>query len=313
MTVAAPEACTNTTAKWTAIDNHDDEGDGEDNDGDERQGYTLDTASSVLSTTITDSCHLAFATEPTNAIVNQTISGTAYLQTGPAITVDVLYADGSLVTSSSAPITMSLNNNLSSATLGGTLTQNASGGVATFGGLSVSAGQDNYALGASDATDSAVGTSTSFNIAQQGTSCAGPCTGSSSTTGGSGKIVASPTTTGGTGTLVESVNVLGQAPLTCTGPAGYRPLDPNTYEYATAGSSTLFSKVITITIVNPAGAPSLLQLLNLRVSVPFGCPSASASRRRTRSRRSVVVRGCTRGCCRPARSSARRPGRATTA
>ena len=249
LSVQTPPACTDVAAAFNAAVPRT----GEEEDG---GGGTLDTANSVLSSVVHDICHLLFGTQPASAIVNQTISGTAFTPTGPAITVGIYDIGGSLVSTSTAPVTVSLQNNLSGATLGVTLTENAVGGTATFGDLNVNMGQDNYALGAAnlaDPTHYAPTSSSPFNIAQQGTACTGAsCTlTSTGTGGGSGKVVATPATTGGTGELVESANISGQSPLVCT---GYTNYDPNTYEVTTTGT-TAFSKVFTITIVNPAGAP----------------------------------------------------------
>ncbi len=256
--VTTPPACVDVTAPWAAG------GPDSDSDGDEP---TVDPATSNLSSTIHDTCHLAFLAQPASALINQTISATAFTPTGPAVTVQILDLNGTVVTSSTAPITLSLNNNLSAATLAGA-TANAVSGVASFTNLAVNVGQDNYKLSAADSSDAgdfAPTTSTSFNIAQQGTACTGTCTLTPGTTGGTAKIVAS-TTGGGAGELAGSANILGESPLACTG-TGYLPLNPNTYNFTTvSGTSAQFSKKVTITIVNPAGAPTPFQLL----FYPFG-------------------------------------------
>ena len=244
MTATTPPACTDVTAAFAVIatqSNGLNDKYGSPNPA-VTGGDTLDTGHSMLSSTVHDTCHLAFDSQPANAVKNQVISNTVYTPGGPPVTVDVLDMNGLLVTSSTAPVTVSLGGNSSGATLGGTLTANAQGGVAKFGTLTVDTGQDNYSLGAantSDAAHYAPGTSNTFNIAQLGTACTGAsCTLTApGTNGGTGKVVASPVTTGGTGELVESANIGGQALLVCTGPANYTNYDPNTYEVNTTGTT----------------------------------------------------------------------------
>ena len=63
----------------------------------------LDTANSSLTTSVVDSCHLKFDTQPHDIVVGQAITGTDYDQTGPPVTADVLDANNELVTGSTAP------------------------------------------------------------------------------------------------------------------------------------------------------------------------------------------------------------------
>jgi prepilin-type N-terminal cleavage/methylation domain-containing protein len=67
------------------------------------------------------------------------------------ITVTVYDASGNVVTSSSAPITISLSSNPGGATLSGTATVSAVGGVATFNDLSVDKSASGYTFAASSA------------------------------------------------------------------------------------------------------------------------------------------------------------------
>ena len=82
---------------------------------------------------------LAFGQQPTTANAAQTIT--------PAVTVRILDANGNLTTSG-ASVTLAISPNPTSAVLGGTLTQAAVNGVATFGNLSVSK-SGTYTLAAS--------------------------------------------------------------------------------------------------------------------------------------------------------------------
>lgn len=207
----------------------------------------LDAAHSALSTTIVDSCHLAFGGQPTNAIVGQTITTTAFNNPAPGgpVTVAMLDAHGAAVTAPGS-VTVALGNNLASATLGGTATQPTVAGVAKFSNLTVSAAGNAYNLSASAA--SATGAmSNSFDVQGQGTSCPGSCTTTQHGTGGSLQIQASGT--GGTTVLASSVNAPGDPALSCT----LQSRDPDTYEFVT--NSPTYGKIVTLDITNPINAP----------------------------------------------------------
>ena len=72
----------------------------------------------------------------------------------PPVTVNVLDQWGNLNTlaSQQQPVTLALNPNLAAATLGGTTTQPSSGGVATFGDLTISASGESMTLQATSGT-----------------------------------------------------------------------------------------------------------------------------------------------------------------
>ena len=95
--------------------------------------------------------HLAFAQQPTNTTAGATIT--------PAVTVDVLDAQGRLLSSNNSNVTLQLVGN---GTLNGTLTVAAVNGVATFSDLSINQA-GSYDLDASDSTF-ADAISNSFNI-----------------------------------------------------------------------------------------------------------------------------------------------------
>jgi hypothetical protein len=94
---------------------------------------------------------LAFVSQPTNTQVGSVIS--------PAITVDVEDSDGNIVTSDDSDVTLSLASG--SGTLGGTLTEQAVDGVATFSDITLSAAGD-YTL---EATDGSLQSATSSEFA----------------------------------------------------------------------------------------------------------------------------------------------------
>ena len=102
---------------------------------------------------------LAFAQQPSNALVGAVIS--------PAVTVQVQDAYGNLETGDNTDqVTVAFGSNPGSATLGGTLTANVSGGVATFNNLTVSAPGTGYTLSATSASSPSLtsATSNTFNV-----------------------------------------------------------------------------------------------------------------------------------------------------
>jgi uncharacterized repeat protein (TIGR01451 family) len=98
---------------------------------------------------------LAFISQPSDANAGVAIA--------PAVTVQVQDAAGLFVTSSTAPVSMAIGNNPGGATLGGTTSGNAVGGVATFATLTVNKGGAGYTLSASSAGLTSA-TSTPFNV-----------------------------------------------------------------------------------------------------------------------------------------------------
>lgn len=126
-------------------------------------GYTL-TASGAGLTSGTSAAFniqaggaakLRFAQQPTDALAGQTIS--------PAVTVRVEDANGNLVTSSSATISVAISTNPGSGTLSGTLTATAVNGIATFSSLSIDKYGTGYTLQAVSGSLTGV-ISNSFNI-----------------------------------------------------------------------------------------------------------------------------------------------------
>jgi hypothetical protein len=247
LSLPAPPSCSNVPGTWGVVatqSNGLNDKYGQPNPA-VTGGVTLDTKTSALATQSLDSCHLVVSNVG-SAGATATITQVDYAPTAAAVTVTIEDAHGNVMTGDSNPVTVSLANDLAGGTLSGVTTQSASGGVATFPGLSIDKAQDNYALNAADSADSASGSSNAFNIAQHVAACNGSCSITATGTNGNGVIGAM----GGTGTLVASVDLQGGTPLKC---AGYTSYDPNTYEFLT--TTTGLTKTITITIVNPAGAP----------------------------------------------------------
>lgn len=84
---------------------------------------------------------LAFGQQPTNVVINTTMS--------PAVTAKALDVDGNVVTTFTGTISLGLLNNPNGATLAGTTTIAAVNGVATFANLALNAAGSGYALKAS--------------------------------------------------------------------------------------------------------------------------------------------------------------------
>ncbi len=107
-------------------------------------------------TTVTGpASRLVIMAQPSNANAGAAIA--------PPVTVQVQDAAGLFVTSSTALVTIAIGNNPGSATLGGTVSTNAVGGVATFGTLALNKGGAAYTLTAIGA-GLASATSSQFNI-----------------------------------------------------------------------------------------------------------------------------------------------------
>ena len=126
-------------------------------------GYTLAALDGSLGSTVSSSFsispnvakQLVFFQQPTNAQAGSPLT--------PAVTVDVLDQWGNVVTSDSSNVTVALGANPGSGSLGGTLTEAAINGVATFSDLSVNKVGNGYTLNATDGTLTAT-TSNQFNI-----------------------------------------------------------------------------------------------------------------------------------------------------
>jgi hypothetical protein len=242
LSVDTGTACTAGTYNWTTQAKQSNDFSGTGND------LTLDTATSSLSTTVSGACSLAFATQPHDADVGQTISGVAFNPTGPPVTVDVVDGSGHPV-NSTAPVTIAIGNNPGGSTLSGTATVSAVGGVATFSDLSLDKAANGYTL---SATSGALPGASSTTFSEQSTSTPCPenqsCQTDTGTSAGDLQIVASPDPNRtDQGTLTESVNPQHGAQLNC---AGYTSADPNTYEFYV--SSINRSKTGTLTIRQPA-------------------------------------------------------------
>ena len=141
--------------------------------------YTLDATSGSLtgatSTSFTvnpaAATHLAFGVQPTMTVANQTIT--------PAVTVRILDQFGNLVTpDNTTQVSLAFGSNPTSALLTGGAAQTATGGIATFSGLSVDKAGTGFTLVASSSPALTGATSSTFDITLRATlttvSCATP-------------------------------------------------------------------------------------------------------------------------------------------
>jgi hypothetical protein len=247
----APSSCTDTSGVWRPVARQHDNFTGD--------TFALSGDGSSLTTTL--ACALVFTTQPTDSVINQTISGTAFDPMGPPVAVEVVDRSGNPVTSSTAPITVALGSNPGGSTLGGTTTQKADGGVASFRDLTLNNAGGPYTLVASSPGLTSA-TSNPFNEAAQFTQTSCPqgqsCSTTLSTNVSSLQVTANPTANpdnSNSGTLDEAVD-LGSA-LQCT---GYEPFDPNWYTFVSSSINRI--KVITYTFF---GSPEGIQ-------VCFGAP-----------------------------------------
>jgi hypothetical protein len=180
--------------------------------------FQLDPASAGnLAGTVTGSCSLAFSGEPSGTAAGHVIS-TGFNSSGGPVQVEVLDGTGHLVTTSTATISIGLASNPGSGSLSGAAPVAASGGVASFPGLSINAPGIGYALSASSA-GIAPAMSTDFTIYGSIGSCSGACAGS----GSSKTTIGSASTTGTTG---DALGVgVGGVSYTCD--SAYQPVsDP---------------------------------------------------------------------------------------
>lgn len=86
----------------------------------------------------TTATHMAFSSQPTNAVAGQALS--------PAVEIELRDAGGQVVTSARDAVTLAFANNAGSGTLSGTKTVTAVNGIASFSGLSIDKAAAGYTL-----------------------------------------------------------------------------------------------------------------------------------------------------------------------
>ena len=229
--------------------------------GDPGNDLTFDAAHSNLVTTVTGTCSLGFGflSQPTDAQVNTNITSQRYVPTGAPVQVQVLDANGVLITSASVPVTLSIANNPG----GGVLTSagvNAVGGIATFPALSISKTGLGYTLAAATTAASIdPGASSPFDIVDVGKNCpSGPCQSGTVTNGNtSAAESASSGTSGDQLTLALSVET-----LDCV---GYSEVSA-VVTFDTTGTRT---KTITITVPKSVGGNANTRQVCFSSPTPF--------------------------------------------
>jgi hypothetical protein len=212
----------------------------------------LDAANSSVTTTVTcdTATALVFSTQPNNTTVGQDITAAP----GPSgVTVELVDSGGNVV-DTSAPVTIAVGTNPSKGTLGGTLTESASHGIATFTDLTLDQPGAGYTLSASS-TGLPGTTSNPFNENQTDTvDCpAAGCTHTLSTGDSSAQVDVGPGTADAS--LTESVDLgtpmdgPGSDPKN-VGCASYTPPAGSVDWYGVDVSDSTRTKTITWTVNN---------------------------------------------------------------
>lgn len=181
LTVNAIPVCSGGSYQWgiEAKQSNDFSGTGND--------FQLDPASAGhLSGSATGSCSLAFTSDGQPAATDAGAVITSKVgSTGGPVKVEVLDGSGQVLTGSTAAITVAIGSNPAHGTLSGTLTVNASGGVASFSDLSIDQQGVGYTLTATSPGFSPAPPSGTFDILgglQPSSSCsATSCTVTTST------------------------------------------------------------------------------------------------------------------------------------
>lgn len=191
LTVSAAAPCGRGTYQWgiQAKQSNDFNGSG--------TGFLLDPASAAsLSGTLRGSCSLAFTSDgqPAGTAAGAVITSAFDSQGGP-VKVEVLDGSGQLIMGSTAAVTVAIGSNPGSGSLSGTVTVNASGGIASFTNLSIDRHGIGYTLTAMSSGITPA-TSADFTIWGSLQHCsATPCSASSSTTTTTGTVTTSSAST----------------------------------------------------------------------------------------------------------------------
>jgi len=206
---------------------------------------TRDAFRSSATTTVSTRCGLGFITEPAASTAGERITGKADDPSGAPVSVAVVDGNGNIVSTSNPLVTIALRDNPGDATLGGTTTERASGGVAKFTDLTLSNPDNGYTLTASSpklpgATSKPFDESSTSAICSQDK----PCQTSLSTTASDFKVTANADPREpNAGTLSESVDV--GTPLQCT---GYTQEDPNSWEFSMSSANRSKTLVSTLKV-----------------------------------------------------------------
>jgi len=199
-------------------------------------GFALDATGSDLVTDLTGRCHLGFITGPANAELgsntatqSEPISGAPYDPSGPSVAVEALDGADQRITTSTAPITLTLGGGTGGAVLrlnGSTdVTVPAVQGLASFSQLTVDLVGFGYTITASsDGLDPAA--SGPFNVVQFGQVCTGATCDSPTATNGSNTAAGNAQATNVSPGDELAIAFAGDDP--CAG-TGYVPVSPDTF------------------------------------------------------------------------------------
>ncbi|MGH2594463.1 MAG: hypothetical protein ACRDH7_00700 [Actinomycetota bacterium] len=259
VSVAAQAPCPLGTYTWSVIAKQ-----ANNFTGDPGNDLTFDPANSALATTLTGTCHLGFAfvAQPASAQVGTAITTVTYDPSAPPVTVQVLDGNGNPITSSTAPIALSILDNPGGGTLSGATTVNATGGEASFPGISIDRAGLDYTLAASTSVAAIDPTaSAAFNIANVGKRCSAASCSSGTITQGSTSAseLANAGAAGDLLSLYVSVE-----PLDCPGYAETSAV----VTFDVTGSRT---KSVTITVPKAGLKPT-------KIRVCFSSPTAFVDR-----------------------------------
>ena len=244
--VDATAPCSGGTSPWGIEAKQSNQFNGSGND------FVTDPASS-LAATVSGSCSLAFLNQPNGTAVGGSIT-TKVGPGGSPVSVEVLDGAGHLLTTSTAAVTVAIGSNPGSGTLSGSMTVDASAGVASFSDLSINQTGTGYTLVATS-TGITPATSTYFDIWGVLQSCSGPqCSGSSQTKTTSGTV----TTSSATGQFLGVA--LGGVSFSCG--SSYQPVsDPLSFDVlspsGSADSQAQFSVSLEVSkqVVQSSGHP----------------------------------------------------------
>jgi hypothetical protein len=242
----------------------------------------LDSPNSQRFTFLDGASSLAFVNQPHNEVPTFPIDGATDWFTVPPppstpVTVEALGPDGQAVVSGFiGPITAAIDPhfNPGAGTLSGDTTEAASGGIASFSGLQVSAPGNGYRLDATSGTLTPTTSSpnpppddpTGFDVAGSAAPCSGPGNSCHTDQGAANSdALLTATVVSGSGLLLESVNAT-NAQLSCGSTAN----DPNTntYTFLTTGD-LVASKVAMITILGVKITGSVTKFLHAQ-DICFG-------------------------------------------
>jgi hypothetical protein len=242
--------------------------------------FILDVAGSDLLVSPVGRCHLAFSTPPASAefgsstaTQSEPITGTAYDPSGPSVAVEVLDGAGQRITTSGAPIALTLGGGTAGAGLAlngsSNVTSAAVQGLATFSVLTIDRAGFDYTLTASSAgLDPAV--SGPFNIALVGQICTGGTCDSPATSNGSNTETGAVHATDVPPNLELAMAWTGDDP--CAG-TGYVPVMPDTITVlALDGGEPATGVTLEITLVIFKQTLAGRKLANLKVCFATDVP-----------------------------------------